>query len=120
VRRGELVALAISSPVGNAADRVAAAKAVKALQSAADNASDFGEAVWDKATDVVDVFRSIDIDGDGIPDEARALTAARRAGSVFKGAAVGSAGAVGSLFKRKGHGDGTEAAPPAVAPLAGP
>jgi hypothetical protein len=77
-------------------------RAVKALQSAASNVSDFGEAVWDKATDVVDVFRSVDIDGDGVPDEARALTAAKRTGWAIKGAAVGTVGAVGSLFKRKG------------------
>ena len=83
-------------------------RAVKALQSAADNVSDFGEAVWDKATDVVDVFRSVDIDGDGVPDEARALTAARRARSAITGAAVGSVGAVGSLFKRKGDDNAAE------------
>jgi len=83
-------------------------RAVKALQSAADNVSDFGEAVWDKATDVVDVFRSVDIDGDGVPDEARALTAAKRARSAITGAAVGSVGAVGSLFKRKGDDNAAE------------
>jgi len=77
-------------------------RAVKALQSAAGNVSDFGEAVWDKATDLVDVFRSVDIDGDGVPDEARALTAAKRTGSAIKGAAAGTVGAVGSLFHRKG------------------
>lgn len=83
-------------------------RAVKALQSAADNVSDFGEAVWDKATDVADVFRSVDIDGDGVPDEARALTAAKRARSAITGAAVGSVGAVGSLFKRKGDDNAAE------------
>lgn len=75
--------------------------AVKAMHAAAENVSDFGEAVWDKATDVVDVFRSVDIDGDGIPDEARALTAAKSAGSAIKGGAAGTVGAVGSLFKQK-------------------
>lgn len=83
-------------------------RAGKALQSAADNVSDFGEAVWDRATDVVDVFRSVDIDGDGVPDEARALTAAKRARSAITGAAVGSVGAVGSLFKRKGDDNAAE------------
>jgi hypothetical protein len=48
------------------------------------------------------VFRSVDLDGDGVPNEARALTAAKRAGSAIKGAAVGTVGAVGSRFKRKG------------------
>jgi hypothetical protein len=76
-------------------------RAMIAFRSAAENVSDFGESAWEKATDVVDVFRSVDIDGDGIPDEARAITAAKRAGSVIKGAAGGRAGAVSSLFKRK-------------------
>lgn len=83
-------------------------RAVQALQSAADTVSDFGEAVWEKATDVVDVFRSVDIDDDGVPNEARALTAAKRAGSATKGAAVGTVSAVGSLFKRKGHDNAAE------------
>jgi hypothetical protein len=82
-------------------ETVEPSRAVKALKSAAGNVSDFGEAVWDRATDVVDVFRSVDIDGDGVPDEARALTAAKRTGSAIKGAAVGTVGAVGSLFHRK-------------------
>ncbi|GAB3129615.1 hypothetical protein [Glaciibacter psychrotolerans] len=77
-------------------------RAARAFHSAAENVSDFGEAVWGKTTDVVDVFRSVDIDGDGIPDEARAFTAAKHAGTAIKGAAAGTAGAVGSFFKRKG------------------
>jgi hypothetical protein len=80
-------------------------RALKALQSAADNVSDFGEAVWDTTTDVVNVFRSVDIDGDGVPDEARALTAVKATGSAIKGAAAGSVGVVGALFKRKGDDD---------------
>lgn len=76
-------------------------RATKAFQAAASNVSDFGEAIWDKTNDVVDVFRSVDLDGDGVPDEARALTAAKRAGSAVKGAAAGTAGTVGSLFARK-------------------
>jgi len=70
--------------------------------------SGFGESAWNTASDVVDVFRSVDLDGDGIPDEARALTAAKRGSSAIKGAAVGGVGAVGSLFQRKGDG-GAEA-----------
>jgi hypothetical protein len=80
-------------------------RAMKALQSAAGNVSDFGGAARDKATDVVSVFRPVDIDGDGVPDEARALTAAKGAGSAIKGVAFGTVGAVGSRFKRKRDGE---------------
>lgn len=83
-------------------------RAVKAMQAAAANVSDFGEDVWDRASDAVDLFRSVDIDGDGVPDEARAVTAAKRTGSAIKGAAVGGVGAVGSLFRRKGDDDPAE------------
>lgn len=62
-------------------------RAVIALESAASSAKDFGENVWGKVGAVADVFRSVDLDGDGIPDEARALTAAKRAGSALAGTA---------------------------------
>jgi len=60
-----------------------------------------GSGVAIAATNVSRQFRSVDLDGDGIPDEARALTAAKSAGSAIKGGAAGAVGAVGSLFKRK-------------------
>lgn len=85
-------------------------RATRALQSAAENMSGFGESAWNAASDVVDVFRSVDLDGDGIPDEARALTAAKRGGSAIKGAAVGGVSAVGSFFRRKGDGGATNVA----------
>ena len=90
-----------SEPVGPS-------RAAAALQSAADSVSDFGEDVWGSVTRATDVFRSVDLDGDGVPDEARALTAVKGAGSAVKGAglavkgaAAGAAGAVGSVFRRK-------------------
>ncbi len=111
-------------------EKVEPSRAAKALQSAAANVSGFGAAVWDKTTevgeaawdkttdfaeaawekttDVVDVFRSVDLDGDGVPNEARALTAAKHTGSSIRGAAVGGAGAVGSLVKRKSSDDAAE------------
>jgi|LSQX01.1.fsa_nt_gb hypothetical protein len=46
----------------------------------------------------VESLRAFDTDGDGVPDEPRALTAVQDAGSAIKGAA---AGAVGSLRRRK-------------------
>ncbi len=86
---------------------VAQSRAVKAMQAAAGRASDFGEAAWGKATEVVDLFRPGEADADGVRVEARALTAAKsagaagkRAGSAVKGAAIGGAGAVGARVKR--------------------
>jgi hypothetical protein len=91
-----------------ASESVGPSRAAAALQSAADSVSDFGEDVWGTVTRATDVFRSVDLDGDGIPDEARALTAVKGAGSAVKGAgsavkgaAAGAAGAVGSVFRRK-------------------
>jgi hypothetical protein len=76
-------------------------RAVAALQAAAGGVSDFGEEAWGTATRAAQVFRSVDLDGDGIPDEARALTTVKGAGSAVKGAAAGAAGAVGAAFRRK-------------------
>lgn len=76
-------------------------RAVAALQAAAGGVADFGEDVWDTATKATGVFRSVDLDGDGIPDEARALTAVKGAGFAIKGAAVGAAGAAGAMFRRR-------------------
>lgn len=57
-----------------------------------------GEQTFDRATEV---FRAVDIDGDGGPDQPRAAAAAEQAGAAIKGAAAGVAGAVGNLFQRK-------------------
>lgn len=46
-------------------------------------------------------FRSVDLDGDGVPDDPRALTAIRGVGSSIKGMGSATSGAVGSLFRRK-------------------
>ena len=80
----------------------ASSRAAQALQAAAGGVAGLGGAVREKTTDAAALFRSVDLDGDGIPDEARAVTAAKRTGSAIKGAAVGGVGAVGSLFKKKG------------------
>lgn len=52
----------------------------------------------DRATGV---FRSVDLDGDGVPDKPRARAAVEDAGSAIKGATAGATGAVGSFFRRK-------------------
>lgn len=70
-----------------AREDVPPSRAALALDAAASNVKDFGENVWGKVGAVADVFRPIDLDGDGIPDEARALTAAKRAGSAVAGTA---------------------------------
>lgn len=46
------------------------------------------------------VFRSVDLDGDGVPDEAQALTLVKGAGGAVAGAAGAVGGRVGGLFKR--------------------
>jgi len=58
----------------------------------------FGSAAFDQAAEA---FRLADIDGDGIPDKLRALSAAKDAGSAIGGLVAGAAGAVGSLLPRK-------------------
>lgn len=44
-------------------------------------------------------FRAVDNDGDGVPEKPRALSAVEDAGSAIKGAAAGTAGAIGSGAK---------------------
>lgn len=46
-------------------------------------------------------FRSVDIDGDGIPDEPRALSAVKGVGGAISGAADSVGGSVAGLFKSK-------------------
>ncbi len=58
-------------------------RAALALEAAAGNVKDFGEGVWGKVSAATEAFRSVDLDGDGIPDEARALTAVKRAGGAL-------------------------------------
>ncbi len=72
-------------------------RAALALDAAASNVKDFGENVWGKLGAATEAFRSVDLDGDGIPDEARALTAAKRAGSAVAGTAEMAAGALGGV-----------------------
>lgn len=57
-----------------------------------------GSQTFDRTTEV---FRSVDLDGDGIPDQPRALTAVADASGVINEAAAGAVGAVGNLFRRK-------------------
>jgi hypothetical protein len=72
-------------------------RALIALEAAKSNVKDFGSDVWDKVGAAADVFRSVDLDGDGIPDEARALTATKAAGSVAAEAAKAVGGKARTL-----------------------
>ena len=58
----------------------------------------FGGQTLDRTTEA---FRAVDLDGDGVPDRARAAAAAEEASTAIKGAATGVADALGTLFKRK-------------------
>ena len=44
----------------------------------------------------VDMFRTVDLDGDGVPDKPQALTAVQNVGSAITGTAAGTAQAIGS------------------------
>lgn len=80
-------------------ENVEPSRAAAAFGVAASSAKDFGEAVWGKMGVAADAFRSIDLDGDGIPDEARALTAAKRAGSAVAGTATSIGGKTADVFR---------------------
>ena len=73
-------------------------KVLAAASEGANAAERFGAGTFDRATEV---FRPVDIDGDGTPDQPRAAAAAEEAGAAIKGAAAGIAGAFGTLFQRK-------------------
>ncbi|RIX27851.1 SHOCT domain-containing protein [Amnibacterium setariae] len=72
-------------------------RAIAALENAARTT---GGRIVDAAGTATRVFRSVDLDGDGIPDEAQALTFVKGAGGAVAGAAGAVGGRVGGLFKR--------------------
>jgi hypothetical protein len=66
-----------------------------------------GAGVATAADTVSRVFRSVDIDGDGIPDEPQALSAVKGVGGAIAGTAGSVGGSVAGLFKRKKRGEQT-------------
>jgi hypothetical protein len=60
-----------------------------------------GAGVASAAGSVTRQFRSVDIDGDGIPDEPQALTKVKGVGGAIAGTAGSVGGSVAGLFKRK-------------------
>ena len=73
-------------------------KVLAAASEGANAAERFGAETFDRATGV---FRPVDVDGDGTPDQPRAAAAAEETGAAIKGVAAGIAGAFGTLFQRK-------------------
>lgn len=65
------------------------------MRAASESAKEFGENVWGRMVDATEMFRSVDIDGDGIPDAPRAVTAVKDAANAVGDAASGTAKAVG-------------------------
>lgn len=59
------------------------------------------ERAMSAVSDASDFFRPVDLDGDGIVDEARALTAVKDAGATAKGFATGASDRLSTLFQRK-------------------
>lgn len=84
-------------------------RALAALEDAAkatgnwisDAANVAGAGVAAAAGAVARPFRSVDLDGDGIPDAPQALTAVKGVGGAIAGAAGAVGGAAASLFKTK-------------------
>ncbi len=81
-------------------------RALLALENAAKSS---GSWISGSASAATRVFRSVDLDGDEVPDEAQAFTAVKNAGGAVAGAAsrvggnvAGAAGKVGGLFKKRG------------------
>lgn len=103
-------------------DRVSAEppRALVALQSAGATAKDFGEEVWDKVGKATEAFRSVDLDGDGIPDEARALTAVKGAGRAIADTAGAAGGKAAGVFRSVDlDGDGVPDEPQALTAVKG-
>jgi Tfp pilus assembly protein PilE len=63
-----------------------------------------GSGVASAASSVSRPFRGVDLDGDGIPDEAQALTVVKGVGGAIAGAADAAGGKVAGLFKPKKRG----------------
>ncbi|MBT1607874.1 hypothetical protein [Curtobacterium flaccumfaciens] len=66
-----------------------------------DAAGAVGGGVANAAGSISKAFRSVDLDGDGVPDEPQALTSVKNLGGSVVGAADAVGGRVAGLFKRK-------------------
>jgi hypothetical protein len=86
-----------------------AAKAVGAGVST--GAVAVGTGVASAADVVTRPFRSVDLDGDGVPDDPQALTAVKGVGGAIAGAAGAVGDGVSGFFKPKKHGKHTAGGP---------
>ncbi|BCY10751.1 hypothetical protein [Actinoplanes sp. L3-i22] len=92
-------------------------RALAAMQDAArstgnwlgGSAQTIGSGVGTVAGTVARPFQSVDLDGDGIPDEAQALTVVKGAGAAIAGAATSAAGAATSVAGAAGSAAGKAA-----------
>lgn len=71
-------------------------------------ATALGTGVVGAAGTVTRSFRSVDLDGDGIPDEPQALTTVKNVGGAIAGAADSMGASVAGLFKSKKRGQTAE------------
>jgi hypothetical protein len=74
------------------------------LESMSTGALAVGTGVASAADAVSRPFRSVDLDGDGVPDEPQALTAVKGVGGAIAGAAGAVGGGFPGFFKSKKHG----------------
>ena len=81
--------------------REATEAAEAALQEPGGGIAAARERALGAASDAADFFRPVDLDGDGVVDEARALTALKDASASAKDIAAGAGDRLGALFKRK-------------------
>lgn len=79
-------------------DQALEVKGLTKATNAIDAARSAAAAGLSQATEA---FRSVDLDGDGIPDKPRALSAMEDAGSAIRGATADAIKSTGSLFERK-------------------
>ena len=73
----------------------------KVVETGADGlgaARQFTSETYDRATGA---FRSVDLDGDGVPDKPRAVSAVEETGAAIKAATQGAADSIGSIFRRR-------------------
>ncbi|WP_216653910.1 hypothetical protein [Nocardioides sp. zg-DK7169] len=101
--------LALEAATSNDEDEASAAYA--ALEEAAKSTAAWMSSTAGRATRV---FRNVDLDGDGIPDEAQAVTALKNAGSAVSGAGSTAARAFRRIDR---DGDGVPDDPAALAAL---
>lgn len=94
-------ALAALEDAGKAAGGWVAGTATSVGTGVASGAVAMGSGVASVTGTVTRKFRSVDIDGDGVPDEPQALTAVKGVGGALAGAAGAAGGGVVGIFKSK-------------------